>query len=55
MADIYNPNQDIHIDKTTSKIVVKKQQDVNPILEDNKMIIPFQNEEERINWKYYTY
>ena len=26
-----------------------------PILEDNKMIIPFQNEEERINWKYYTY
>jgi|TARA_R110000787_G_scaffold239205_2_gene345337 hypothetical protein len=37
MADIYNPNQDIHIDKTTSKIVVKKQQDVNPILEDNKI------------------
>tara|TARA_R100001377_G_scaffold66401_1_gene41651 strand:- start:649 stop:963 length:315 start_codon:yes stop_codon:yes gene_type:complete len=37
MADIYNPNQDIHIDKATSKIVVKKQQDTSHILNDNKI------------------
>ena len=37
MADIYNPNQDIHIDRASRKLVVRKQQDTNPILEDNKI------------------
>tara|TARA_B100001093_G_scaffold70696_1_gene61216 strand:+ start:45 stop:362 length:318 start_codon:yes stop_codon:yes gene_type:complete len=37
MPDIYNPNQDIHIDRASRKLVVRKQQDTNPILEDNKI------------------
>jgi len=37
MEDIYNPNQDIHIDKTTSKLVVKKSQDTESILKANKI------------------
>ena len=37
MADIYNPNQDIHVDKATSKLVVKHSQDISPILQDNKI------------------
>jgi hypothetical protein len=37
MSDIYNPNQDIHIDKTTSKLVVKKSQDTESILKANKI------------------
>jgi hypothetical protein len=37
MSDIYNPNQDIHIDKTTSKLVVKKSQDTESILKSNKI------------------
>ena len=35
MADIYNPNQDIHIDRASRKLVVRKQQDTNPILEES--------------------
>ena len=37
MSDIYNPNQDIHIDKATSKLVVKKSQDTESILRQNKI------------------
>ena len=37
MADIYNPNQDIHVDKATSKLVVKHSQDISPILESNRI------------------
>jgi hypothetical protein len=37
MNDIYNPNQDIHIDKATSKLVIKKSQDTESILKDNKI------------------
>ena len=37
MSDIYNPNQDIHIDKATSKLVVKKSQDTESILKANKI------------------
>ena len=37
MSNIYNPNQDIHIDKTTSKLVVKKSQDTESILKANKI------------------
>ena len=37
MADIYNPNQDIHVDKATIKLVVKHSQDTSPILQDNKI------------------
>ena len=37
MSDIYNPNQDIHIDKTTSKLVVRKSQDTQSILKQNKI------------------
>ena len=37
MSDIYNPNQDIHIDKATSKLVVKKSQDTQSILRQNKI------------------
>ena len=37
MSDIYNPNQDIHIDKTTTKLVVRKSQDTQSILKQNKI------------------
>jgi|TARA_R100001129_G_scaffold184670_1_gene170190 hypothetical protein len=37
MEDIYNPNQDIYVDRSEHKLVVKKTQDVTPILEENKM------------------
>ena len=37
MEDIYNPNQDIHIDRGTRKLVVKSSQDTTPILEQNKI------------------
>jgi hypothetical protein len=37
MSDIYNPNQDIHIDRGTRKLVVKSSQDTTPILEQNKI------------------
>jgi|TARA_X000001316_G_C921721_1_gene36274 hypothetical protein len=37
MDDIYNPNQDVHIDRGTRKLVVKSSQDTTPILEQNKM------------------
>lgn len=37
MENIYNPNQDIHIDRASRKLVVRKQQDTNPILKDNKI------------------
>jgi hypothetical protein len=37
MNDIYNPNQDVHIDRGTRKLVVKSSQDTTPILEQNKM------------------
>ena len=38
MEDIYNPNQQIHIDRGTRKLVVRSLQDTTPILEDNKII-----------------
>jgi len=37
MDDIYNPNQDVHIDRGTRKLVVKSSQDTTPILKQNKM------------------
>jgi len=37
MDDIYNPNQDVHIDRGTRKLVVKSSQDTTPILEQNKI------------------
>ena len=37
MEDIYNPNQDIYADRSEHKLIVKKTQDVTPILEENKM------------------
>lgn len=37
MDDIYNPNQAVHIDRGTRKLVVKSSQDTTPILEQNKM------------------
>jgi len=37
MDDIYNPNQDVHIDRGTRKLVVKSSQDTTPILELNKI------------------
>ena len=37
MDDIYNPNQDVHIDRGTRILVVKSSQDTTPILEQNKM------------------
>jgi len=37
MYDIYNPNQDVHIDRGTRKLVVKSSQDTTPILEQNKI------------------
>ena len=36
MEDIYNPNQQIHIDRGTRKLVVRSRQDTTPILEQNK-------------------
>jgi len=37
MEDIYNPNQQIHIDRGTRKLVVRSSQDTTPILEQNKI------------------
>jgi len=37
MENIYDKNQDIHIDKATSKLVVKHSQDISPILKNNKI------------------
>ena len=37
MDDIYNPSQDVHIDRGTRKLVVKSSQDTTPILEQNKI------------------
>ena len=37
MDDIYNPNQDVHIDRGTRKLDVKSSQDTTPILEQNKI------------------
>ncbi len=37
MSNIYNSNQDIHIDRGTRKLVVKKSQDTTNILNDNKI------------------
>ena len=37
MEDIYNPKQDIHIDRSTRKLVVKKSQDTEAILKENKI------------------
>ena len=37
MTNIYNSNQDIHIDRGTRKLVVKKTQDTTNILNDNKI------------------
>ena len=37
MEDIYNPNQQIHIDRGTRKLVVRSSQDTPPILEQNKI------------------
>ena len=37
MSHIYNPNQEIHIDKASRKLVVRKKQNTTPILEDNKI------------------
>ena len=37
MEDIYNPNQQIHIDRGTRKLVVRSRQDATPILEQNKI------------------
>jgi len=37
MNDIYNSNQDIHVDKATRKLVVKHTQDTTPILQANKI------------------
>ena len=37
MDDIYNPNQDVHIDRGTRKLVVKSSRDTTPILEQNKI------------------
>ena len=37
MADIYNPNQDIHIDRASRKLVVRKSQDTQSILKQNKI------------------
>ena len=36
MEDIYNPNQQIHIDRGSRKLVVRSRQDTTPILEQNK-------------------
>ena len=37
MVDIYNPNQDIHIDRGSRKLVVRSSQDATPILAQNKL------------------
>jgi len=37
MEDIYNPNQHIHIDRSTRKLVVKNTQDTTNILKENKI------------------
>ena len=37
MQDIYNSNQEIHIDRGTRKLVVRSRQDATPILEQNKI------------------
>jgi hypothetical protein len=37
MEDIYNPNQQIHIDRGTRKLVVRSSQDTTTILEQNKI------------------
>jgi len=37
MEDIYNPNQQIHIDRGTRRLVVRSSQDTTPILEQNKI------------------
>lgn len=37
MSNIYNSNQDIHIDRGTRKLVVKKSQDTTNILNENKI------------------
>ena len=37
MTNIYNSNQDIHIDRGSRKLVVKKTQDTTNILNDNKI------------------
>ena len=36
MENIYNPNQQIHIDRGSRKLVVRSRQDTTPILEQNK-------------------
>ncbi len=37
MTNIYNSNQNIHIDRGSRKLVVKKTQDTTNILNDNKI------------------
>ena len=37
MQDIYNSNQEIHIDRGTRKLVVRSSQDATPILKQNKI------------------
>ena len=37
MTNIYDKNQEIHIDRGTRKLVVRSRQDTNPIMKQNKM------------------
>ena len=39
MTNIYDKNQEIHIDRGTRKLVVRSRQDTDPIMKQNKMFL----------------